>query len=88
MIYLSCKQGGDESPVLFRPDSGLRREKVSFLIAIGGARGSGKSTLARLLGTTLRADVIHLGRIRSVLRSVPGHDPVLDISVNKEAQLV
>ena len=60
---------------------------MSFLIAIGGARGSGKSTIARHLGTTLRADIIHLGRIRSVLRSVPGHDPVLDLSVNKQEKL-
>jgi 2-phosphoglycerate kinase len=51
-------------------------------LAIGGARGSGKSTLARQLGSILRADIIHLGRLRSVLRGLPEVDPSLRNRVN------
>jgi 2-phosphoglycerate kinase len=53
-------------------------------LAIGGARGSGKSTLARQLGSILRADIIHLGRLRSVLRGLPDAPPALTERVNDE----
>lgn len=60
---------------------------MSFVIAIGGARGAGKSALARLLSSTLRADVLHLGRVRSLLRGVADRDRVLDLSVNEAPNL-
>lgn len=53
-------------------------------LALGGARGSGKSTLARQLGSILRADIIHLGRLRSVLRGSPDAHPSLSERVNDE----
>ena len=59
---------------------------MSFIVAIGGARGSGKSALARMLSNTLRTDVLHLGRVRGLLRGTTGHDPILDRSVNREAE--
>lgn len=57
--------------------------KMTLIIAIGGARGTGKSALARMLSSTLRADVLHLGRVRSLLRAMPEHDPILQLSVNE-----
>jgi len=60
---------------------------MSFIVVIGGARGAGKSALARLLSSTLRADILHLGRVRSLLKGAANHDEVLDVSVNAAPDL-